>query len=218
MYRHLLLLVLITGAITLQAQVREETIEYNKEKQSCLAIHYKYPPEAVENAIREKMKKMGYRTKEEKGLFNPDKGFIVANNAIIKEISPNRYDYVVKVDKKGKEGDETDLYLLVMQNNVNMISELRKIGELASARSFLSDIVPDIELAHLDLKIKDQEEVVSKAEKKLDGLKGNKEDMEKKIKKLQEEIDKNLTDQESQQAEIENLKKILEELKAKKKN
>src|SRR5688572_31706242 len=67
-------------------QAREGRIEYNKENQPCLVMEYNFPPEAVENAVVNKMDRLGYKGKEEKGMFNKDRGFRVYKDARISEI------------------------------------------------------------------------------------------------------------------------------------
>lgn len=199
------------------AQAYEDKIEYNKVKQACLTIEYNYPPAAVENAIITKLDKLGYKGKEEKGMFNKDKGFRVYKDALISDISSSRYDYVINIDKKSrKDDDESVLYLIIMKAGNNALSKLNG-RELGHARSFLDDLLPDIEAANLELQITAQEEAVSKAEKKLKSLQDDKDEMEKKIKKLESDLEDNKKDQEKQKDEIENQRKSLEELKNKRK-
>jgi hypothetical protein len=181
-------------------------------------MNYSYPPQAVENAIISKMSKLGYKGKEEKGLFNKDKGFRVYKGTYIQEISSSRYDYILKVERKSrKEDNETVLYFLIQKDNENIMSAMQA-EDIGKAKAFLYNLMPDIEAANLELQITAQEEVVSKAEKKFRSLQGDKEDMEKRLKKLQDDIKQNEKDQIDQQAEIEAQKKALEELRNKRKN
>ena len=210
-------LVFLSASFLLKAQAFEDKIEYNKEKQACIAIEYNYPPQAVENAVIARMNKLGYKGKEEKGVFNKDKGFRVYKEAMVADISPSRYDYIINIDRKSKkESDAAILYLIILKDNGNALSRLNT-EELSSAKSFLANLVPDIEEADLELKITAQEDAVVKAEKKLKSLQSDKDDMEKRIKKLQEDIKTNEKDQEGQTAEIENQRKALDSLKGKRK-
>jgi len=217
MRKFALSLILLSPVIFLQAQVTEDKIEYNKEKQACLVMEYNFPPQAVENAVIAKMNKLGYKGKEEKGMFNKDKGFRVYKEAMIGDISPSRYDYVVNIDRKSrKESDAAVLYLIVMKDDANALSRMNT-EELGKAKAFLYNLLPDIEEANLELQITAQEDVVVKAEKKLKNLQSDKDDMEKKIKKLQDDIKDNEKNQEQQVAEIENQRKALDALKGKRK-
>jgi len=163
------------------------------------------------------MNKLGYKGKEEKGMFNKDKGFRVYKDAMIGDISPGRYNYVVNVDRKSKkESDAAVLYLIIMKDDGNALSRLNT-EELGKAKAFLYNLLPDIEAENLELQITAQEDVVSKAEKKLKSLQNDKDDMEKRIKKLQDDIKQNEKDQEKQTSEIDNQRKALESLKEKRK-
>jgi hypothetical protein len=217
MRKAILTFILIAAAFILKAQAYEDKIEYNKEKQACIVMEYDFPSLAVENAIVAKMNKLGYKGKEEKGMFNKDKGFRVYKDAMIGDISPSRYNYVVNVDRKSKkESDAAVLYLIIMKDDGNALTRLNT-EELGNAKAFLTNLLPDIEAANLELQITEQEEVVSKAEKKLKTLQSDKDDMEKKIKKLQDDIKQNEKDQEKQTSEIDNQRKALETLKGKRK-
>ena len=109
------------------------------------------------------------------------------------------------------------MYFLINRDGDNALSKLNS-GELGKAKSFLYNLLPDIEAANLELKISGQEEILSKAEKKMKTLQDDKEDMEKKIQKLQDDLKENEKEQEKQKEEVENQKKILENLRDKRKN
>jgi peptidoglycan hydrolase CwlO-like protein len=141
----------------------------------------------------------------------------VYKDAMIGDISPGRYNYVVNVDRKSKkESDEAVLYLIIMKDDGNALSRLNT-EELGNAKAFLTNLLPDIEAENLELQITAQEDAVSKAEKKMKTLQSDKDDMEKRIKKLQDDIKQNEKDQERQTSEIDNQRKALEALKAKRK-
>jgi hypothetical protein len=206
---------LFTSAV--QSQAYTGTVEYNKKKQQAVQIDYSYSPEAVENAILQKMEKLGYRAKVEKGVFNKDKGFIIFKNAFLTDISEKSMDYIVKVEQKSrKEKDESTVSLIVNKDDNDAIASMDS-EELGRVKSFLNNLLPEVEESHLDLQIKGQEGTVTKAEKKFKNLQDDQQSLEKKIKDLQADLEKNIKDQETQQKEIENQKKVLDELKGKKK-
>ncbi len=191
-------------------QAYESTIQYDKKKQQALAIDYAFKPEAVENAIVQKLAKMGYKAKEEKGILNRDKGFLVYKNIFVTDISNERMDYLVKVERKNrKETDESVFYLVMIKNDKNFlaVSDAAAIGK---AKTFLNNLLPEIEEADLELQIQAQQAVVAKAEKKLRDLKEEQFNLEKKLAQ-------NKTDQESTQKDIEIQKKQLEVLTGKRK-
>jgi hypothetical protein len=171
----------------------------------------------VENALIAKLTKMGYMGKEEKGLFNKDKGFRVYKETTLGEVSPNKYDYVINVQRKSaKESDETTLYVLVLKDDVNALSKLSS-EEVGKLKSFLNNLLPEVEDANLELLITAQVAAVGKAEKKYKTLLEDSVQIQNKIKKLQEELNLNLKDQETQRKEIENQNQKLDALKGRRK-
>jgi len=218
MIKFILCVSFISISYFLNAQAIEDKVEYAKKSQSCLVMNYAYPAEAVENAIISKMNKLGYKGKEEKGILNKDKGFRTYNGALIDEISSSRYDYILKVERKSrKESVAALVYFLIQKDGADILTKLSS-DELGKAKSFLNNLMPEIEAANLELQINAQDEAVSKAEKKLKNLQNDKEDMEKRVKKLQDDLKQNETDRANQQKEIENQKKLLEDLRLKRKN
>ncbi|MEO6610943.1 MAG: hypothetical protein ABIT05_09280 [Chitinophagaceae bacterium] len=202
----LLLLTLSSFLQAIYSQAYESTIQFDKKKQAAIAIDYTYPPEAVENAIIRKMERLGYKVKEEKGFLNKDKGFLVFKNAYITDISKDRMDYIVKVERKSrKASDESELYMIMMKSDVNMMGRLSAF-DIGMAKSFLNDLVPDIEVEDLELQIKDQEEIVSKAEKKLKGLQEEKQALDKKFTENLKSQDETVRDIDAQRESLEKLK------------
>ena len=199
------------------AQAKEGTIEYKRKKQECFFINYNFPPEAVENALMGKLSRMGYKGREEKGMFNKDKGFNIYKEATLTDISPGKYDYVINIERKSKkESDETVVHLLIFNNDVNALPLLSK-EETRKAKSFLEDLTPEVEEAHIDILVAAQLGVLTNAEKKMKQLQTDSVELQKKIVKLQEEMLINSKAQEAQVAEIANQKKILEAIQTRKK-
>jgi len=214
-----LLLMLCGGLIPslLFAQAYESTIDYDKKKQDAFVVDYAYPQEAVENAIIKKMDQLGYKGKEEKGLFNKDKGFRVFKSAYITDISSNSMDYAFKVESKRK-GTESTIYMVIIGKDGNNAKSQFESSGIDKAKSFLNHLEPIVEAENLELRIKDQEALLAKAQKKMSDLKNGKDNMEKKIKKLQDDIKDNEKAQEDQAKEIENQTKELETMKGKRKS
>jgi hypothetical protein len=199
------------------SQAYESSLDYNKKKQKAIVLECGYPEEAAENAIIEKLKGLGNKSREEKGMFNSDKGMIIFRNAYVTEISDKDMDFIVKVERKSrKEKDMTNVYLLIMKNGENMLAGSDSYAE--HAKDFLNKLLPDIEVANLELKIKSQEDEVTKAEKKFKDLQDDQSGMEKKIKDLQDDLRKNAKTQEEQQKEIGNQRGLLDVLKGKRKS
>jgi hypothetical protein len=209
------LFLMLSGPVFSQAF--EGTVEYNKKKHAAYIIEYAYPPEAVENALIEKMEQLGYKSKEEKGMFNKDKGFRVHKGAYINDIHESSMDYAFKVERKSRrDKDESVVYLVILRNGQDAKSIFLNT-DIEKAKSFLNNLQPRVESSHLELQIKGQEDGVSKAEKKLKTLQEDQTAMEKKIKQLQEDLETNAKDQEKQKKEVDSQKSILDVLKGKRK-
>lgn len=196
-------------SLAVSAQAYEGKIEYNKKKQDAFVIEFPYSQEATENAVVKRMEQLGYKAKEEKGLFNRDKGFKIYKNALLSDISSNRMDYLIYIDKKGKKDkDGSILYFVIMKDeNTNAMTGF-DAADMQAARNFLARLTPDVVAADLELQIKAQQDVLSKAEKKLSDLQKDKADLEEKLRKNEKEQDMTTKD-------IENQRQILESLKLK---
>lgn len=212
----LLLMATFVGVVS-YSQAYESSIEYNKKKQNAYTIDYSYPAEALENAIVSKIEGMGYKGKTEKGLFNKDKGFIVFKSAFINNISDQAMDYIVKVEQKSRKDKNTSVLYMIVDKDGMDASPTFDSDVVRKIKNFLESLQPDVEAANLELQINDQQDVVTKAEKKLKNLKDDQASMEKKIKNLQDDLKKNGKDQEDAQKDIENQKVALEALKGKRK-
>jgi hypothetical protein len=202
--KQIFLLLISTMTITVAAwsQAYEGNTDYDKKKQQAIVIDYSFPPDAVQNAIVLKMGKMGYKAKEEKGLFNKDKGFLVFKNAYVTDISGDRMDIVINIERKSrKASDEAVLYMIMIRNGENALLTMEP-ETINKAKSFLNNMLPEVEAADLELRIKDQEETVARAEKKLNALKDDQVNLEKKLSD-------NKAEQEATQKDIEAQKQAL---------
>ena len=198
------LLVLIISSIIGFSQAYETSVTYGKKKQKAIAIDYSYSAEIVESAIERRIQKLGHLGKTEKGIFNRDKGYIVFNHAIISDITDERRDYIVKVEK-GKSKDRSSLYLLIQREGADVIPAMSS-GDVSRAKKFLANLLPDIEEAHLEMKIKEQDDAVVKSEKKY-------KDLQDEKLSLEEKLQKNQTDLENIQKQIESQRHAMDSLK-----
>ncbi len=202
----LLFIAFLTISSVTLAQAYEGTIQYDKKKQAAVVIDYGYPSQAVENAMIQRMEKLGYRAKEEKGILNRDKGVLVFKSAYVTDISKEKMDYIIKVERKGKkENDESMLYLILQKDGENAMDKL-EANDIGKAKLYLNNMLPDIEAANLELQITSQEEVVVKAEKKLKGLQDDKIDLEKKLAENAKSQDDTIKDIDAQKQSLETLR------------
>lgn len=202
----LLFLSVLVITVSVAAQAYESSVQYDKKKQQCIAIDYTYPPEAVENSIVKKLGKMGYKPKEEKGILNRDKGFLVYKNIYFTDISKDRMDFMIKVERKSrKNSDESVMYMVMMKDGQNALATMDSY-DVGNAKSFLNNMLPDIEAANLEIQIKAQEEVVAKAEKKLVVLQKDKLELETKLATNVKTQDDTIKDIEVQKQNLEILR------------
>src|SRR5690606_27784057 len=188
----------------------ETSISFDKKKQKAIAIDYGYSQEAVQMAIEQRIEKNGHIAKEEKGLFNKDKGFIIVKDAFVEDISDERMDYILKVERKSRrDKDESTLYLVVNKGGEDVIANM-SAEEIRKVKAFLNGLAPDVEEANLELQIKSQDELVMKSEKKYKQLRDEKAQLEEKLRKNQEAIT-------AQEQQIESQRSALELLKSKRK-
>ena len=199
------------------SQVSQETIEYNKQKHTAFKMEYDYPPEVVQNALVQRMEQLGYRGKEEKGILNRDKGFVVHKGAFVTEVNEKSMDYIFKIDPRTKK-DKTGsvLHMVILKDGANAVSTFTD-AEVERVRSFLTRLAPEVESTNLEMQIKGQEEGVAKSEKKFKTLQSDSLSLENKIRDLNMQLEKVIRDQQFQQKEIENQKKLLDEMKGKRK-
>jgi len=210
MRKLILFTIFLSVSFLVKGQAHEGSVEYNKGKQACIVMEYNYPPEAVENAMRAKLLKLGYGGKEEKGMFNKDKGFRVYKETTVGEISPNKYDYAINIERKShKDADETIVSLVIFKDDANALSKLSS-DELEKVKSFLNNLLPEVEASNLEILIGAQILSLEKADKKLKTL-------QDENKKLHEALEKNIKDQELHKKEIENQNKSLDALKGRRK-
>ena len=207
-----LLFLLLSGIpiVSLHAQSYEGSVDYQRKDEKAMVIDFPYSPSIVEAAIVEKMEKLGYKKKE-------SKGFLVYKDAIISDISSERADYMIKVERKSrKEKDESSVYLIISRADENLIARSDALLN-SNLKTFLNRLVPQVQAYNLEQEILAQETLVTKAEKKLKDLKEDQEALEKKIKNLQEDLGDNAKNQQGQQKEIDNQKQVLEAMRNKRK-
>lgn len=208
MRKIILLAAMLIVSRFVSAQSYEGTVDYQKNKQPTAVIELPYPPGVVEDAIKDKMKRMGYSGKE-------SKGFIVFKG--VRDSTGKEMDYLVRVERKSrKERDESVVYLFGQGANIDM-TKTGGGSDIDYLKTQLNKMQPDIEAYNLEVQIADQEETVKKAQRKFDKLQDDQKSLEKKLKRLQDDIADNKKDQDNQQKEIESQKKILDTLKSKRK-
>jgi hypothetical protein len=217
-----LVLVAFSMVCTASAQSSYTSVSYNKTSQPALKLELPYNTDVSEGFIVDNLKKTGYDPETKGKLFwkqNKLNGFYIFKDVRLEGAS-QPVDLYFKVDQKSKkEKDASVIYLLIDKGENSFISSSDE-QTYNAAKHFLNGFVDESAAYKLDLDIKNREETVKDAEKKLDKLKDNEKDMNRKIEQLQKDLKKNQEDQKEQQKTIETEKKKLDDLKeqAKKNN
>jgi hypothetical protein len=193
------------------SQAQMGTIEYQRKDRQAVVIYSQYPPEIVEEAIKQRLTKAGNKGK--------DGRFLEFKNASIPEYNLSGVDLVFKVEPRSrKEKDESVVYMIVLKGPDNFATSETDPDLIESSKNFLVSTQPHIEAHNLEVEINKQDEAIKKAEKKLSNLIDDQQDLEKKIRNLQEKLEQNRKDQEAQKNTVANHKSTLENMKGKRKS
>lgn len=204
---------LFTTTTLAQAVATESKVEHTKGDKIAAVIELPYPVEEVENAIAEHFSQKG-------GKGDKSKGFQIFRSMKLKDEDVELNDLHFKVERKSrKEKDISVVYLLVGRpsENVGVRSAIDR-HKIEEAKAFLNQLTPSVEGHHLDVQIKDQEEVMKKATKKNLALIDEQRELEEKIKTLQQKLEQNRIDQQKQSEELTRQQGVLDAMKARKKS
>jgi hypothetical protein len=143
------------------------------------------------------MAKKGYKSAD-------SKGFVVFRGASLDSTGTDLSDLYFTIERKSrKEKDITLITLLPAKKNEDLLTRSQTDStRIDKARSFLDNMVPYIDAHHVQLQINDQTDVVKKAEKKMNSLLSDQNDLNKKIRRLQEDSTQNKKDQVKAAADI----------------
>jgi hypothetical protein len=189
-----------------QSNTTESSIEYHKGDKVAAVIELPYPPDVVEEAIKDFLAKKGVKDSKYKG-------FSIFRSTRMYDSDLNVHDLHFKVERKSrKEKDVSVVYLLVGRpgENVGLRTKDDRY-KVDDGKGFLSNMAPSIEAYNLEVEIKNQDEVLKKAEKKMKNLQDEQ-------KELQEKLEKNKKEQEKQTAELTKQKTTLEAMQGRRKN
>ena len=197
--------------ISVFAQSQYVFIDFKDARRPGIQNEYPYPEKTVSNAIEDKLKKLGYKSKD-------SKGYTIYKGVMLPELGNQPYDLYFKIDRKSKKDkDVAVVNMLVSLGNEIFISDSSDSRVISNAKTFLDNLIPSIAAYDLQQQISNQQDAVSKAEKKYKSLQNNADDLQKKKKRIEQDIEDNTKDQKNQQNEIDTQKQLLEGLRAKQK-
>lgn len=199
-----------------QNNTNTATLEYNGAKYPCETIEYNIPPGDMETIIKDKMRASGY---------NPEKGksFLVYRSVKLNDLDAGQpHDLIFKVDNKSRKEKGISIVYLVTARPGEIPAEKVKgskgvalVSPSAGAASLLESYQAAVAQQAHNLAVLDQADAIAKAQNKLAKMRKEQSKLEKKIKDYQSDLAANQKSQEKQVAEIEAMKKAMEELKSK---
>ncbi|MGZ3911194.1 MAG: hypothetical protein ACXVBR_13975, partial [Flavisolibacter sp.] len=200
------------------SQSTTASISYNKTSQPGLMLELPYNQDVSEGFIVTNLKKTGYEPETKGSLFwknNKINGFYTFKGVSLPG-ADQPVDLYFKVDKKKK--DQSVIYMLVSKGGENFINQDSSENLYTAGKNFLDGFLEQSAVYKLDLDIRNQQNSVNNAQKKLDRLRDDEKSLNKKLEQLQSDLKKNQQDQEKQQQALENEQKKLSDLKARKSN
>src|SRR5690606_22007649 len=118
---------------TVSAQVGEAVVEFNKAKRTVKSMEIGDAPEIVEQAIKSKMLKSGYKPKE-------SKGWMIFKDIDDPEISNEPSDLYIKVERKSRKEKETSLVYFFASKPGDQATPVTFENNMLSGEGFYSSI------------------------------------------------------------------------------
>jgi hypothetical protein len=186
------------------SQAFTTTALYQKSEVPALQIEIPYPSKTVDKAIDDMMSKMGYNGKG-------DRDYTVYKDVKAGQISStDAYDLYFETDRKSRgEKNITTVTFLISPAYGKFVSDSTNPTVVENGKQFLNNLVAIVTAYDLEQQISDQQDIVKKADKKLNNLVDDGNDLAKKEKKIEDDIQQNSKDQADQKAELLRQKQIL---------
>ncbi len=211
MRKLILFAAIIFSSITAVAQARSVTAEYQKIMQPAVEIEVPFPEKTVEKSFIDQFERLGYKGKEAKGYYT-------FKEVRLPKIGPGIYDLYFKTERKSRqEKDHTILTILLSSGSEKFLSEAVDSTEIKNAKQFLNEQQNNVASYDLELQIAEQNEIVTKEDKRLANLTQDSVGLAKKKDKIESDIQENIRKKAAQKAALEKQQLIFETLKGKRK-
>jgi hypothetical protein len=208
---------IIVGSAFSQSQLGSTEV-LKKERQAVLR-YVSFTPNVVEGAIKMRMDELGNRGRENKNLINLGKGSFYLYKSVTLPREQNPTDLYIKVEPRfKKDQSESSIYLVVMKLTGDFATSEGDPELIEKAKVFLNDLNPYLEAYYLEVIIKNQEELVSKLNSKINDLIQDSISLEKRVQGLKEKLQLNKTEKEQQRVEMERQIEALEGMKKRRKS
>lgn len=209
----LLLLLSLPVIVSLgQSRAMEGVAEFQGKKVPAAVIEVPYSPDKVEDAIADKMASKGHKGSKAKD-YQLYRSVAVGNDK-------TTYDVYIKTERKSRKDKESSVVyvVLVKPNEVASPDNILAAGALISGKELLNDYSAHIVDYNLELEIAEQQEIVTKLEKKQTSLLNDSTDLVIKSKQLEEKMLENSNNLLKQRTEIEKQRLALEAIRSRKRN
>lgn len=192
-------------------QAHEGYVDIQKVPRLAAIIELPYNSDIVDDAIREYLAKKGK---------SDIKGFTSYRNSQSQNSDSANAEVYLRVERKSKKEKEITVISLLLTTPQDFTPANTGVHYLTmeEAKSFLNSLIPVVTAYDLELKIKDQSQVVSKSESKHKSLVNRGEDLEKKRLNIEKDIAENKKDIADQTKEIELQKQKLATLMSQRKS
>jgi hypothetical protein len=196
------------------SQAHDGSIKLQKKMQPAAVIELPYTTDVITAALNDFLSKKG----RSKG--NDLKGFTTYRNTQQLRNDSANADLYFKIERKSRDekGLSIVYLLLTTPDETSAVSNSLHYLNMEQAKSYLNELVPAIEAYDLELKIKDQNDLIIAAESKQKKLSGEGEDLEKKKESIIKKIEDNKLLQQSQALEVQNQKQKLAALVSKRRS
>jgi hypothetical protein len=205
------LITILAFHVSASSQAHYVFIDFKDLQKPGVQTEFAYPEKTVNTAIDDRLKKMGYKSKDVKG-------YAMYQGVTLPEIGTQTYDLYFRVDKKSKKDkDNSVVSMLVSSGNENFITDATDSNTMSNAKKFLDNLMPSVAAYDLSQQIKAQQDELKKAEKKYKSLQSDADDLQKRKKKVEQQIVDNEKDQKDQSSEVEKQRQVLSALMARQK-
>jgi hypothetical protein len=172
------------------AQAYIGQVDYKKTMQDVAAIRLPYNSGSVEDALKDYMLTRGYKKSEAGGL-------LLYRAVALDSMDTDGSDlYFMPVPGARKQKDMTVLNLLPAKKNVDlMVRTQADSARLDKARLFLDSLAIFTDAYNTRLQVGDHQEMLKKAQKKMNDLLTDQADLQNRLRRLQTDLDQNKTAQ-----------------------
>lgn len=195
-------------SVTANCQAHYVFINFKDAQKPAIQSEFSYPERTVNDAIQDRLNKMGFKGKDVKG-------YTVYRGVVLPEFDNQPYDLYFKVDRKSrKEKDVAVVNMMISSGNENFISDSSDSRTINNAKNYLDNLKSSIAAYDLQQQVNGQQDALNKAEKKYKSLQSDADDLQKRKRKLEQQIEDNQKAQKDQQAEVEKQRQLFESIKS----